>query len=211
MKHPNEQDVIDTDGAAALANDPHSRRRVLGVIATSAVALPVLGLTGCGGDSGDSAPASQTPAPEASGSAMEEMAESARAAAEDAAGEVEDIADAIEDSKAAIEDAAEDASAAVEEAAEDARAAVEEAAAEVQPQAPSGNRVGEDEPQARALSYKLEASDVDAASQPRYAAGQMCGNCALYQGGDNEWGGCALFGGREVKRTGWCSAYAAAG
>ena len=69
--------------------------------------------------------------------------------------------------------------------------------------------VAETEPQAAALGYKANATSVDKAKYPKYAAGQACSNCALYQGkADSASGGCALFAGERVAGEGWCSAYA---
>ena len=70
-------------------------------------------------------------------------------------------------------------------------------------------QLAEDDPQARALAYTHDASTVDADSQPRYQAGQLCRNCALYQGNeDDEWAGCSIFPGKLVNGAGWCSVYA---
>lgn len=70
-------------------------------------------------------------------------------------------------------------------------------------------RLSEDDPQAKSLSYVHDASDIDGAQQPRYRAGQICRNCALYQGApDKEWGNCSIFPGRQVNAAGWCSVYA---
>ena len=45
-----------------------------------------------------------------------------------------------------------------------------------------------------------------------YAAGQVCSNCALYQGKPTDAaGGCPLFAGKQVAGKGWCSAYAKKG
>ena len=41
--------------------------------------------------------------------------------------------------------------------------------------------LSESDAQAVALSYKADASKVDKAKQPKYAAGQLCSNCALFQ------------------------------
>lgn len=84
-------------------------------------------------------------------------------------------------------------------------------AAPAQTAAPAGSmaRLSEDDPQAKALAYRHEASTVDAAAQPRYQPGQVCSNCALYVGeADAEWGGCSIFPGKLVKGTGWCNVYA---
>lgn len=72
-------------------------------------------------------------------------------------------------------------------------------------------KLDETSAQAQQLAYVHDASTLSAGPDTRYTAGQQCTNCALYQGGDAEWGGCPLFQGRRVKGTGWCSAYSPAG
>ncbi|MGZ3158770.1 MAG: high-potential iron-sulfur protein [Burkholderiaceae bacterium] len=69
-------------------------------------------------------------------------------------------------------------------------------------------KLAETEPQAVALGYKEDASKVDKAKFPRYAAGQSCSTCQLYQGPATGDGKCALFQGKLVSASGWCSAYA---
>ena len=65
------------------------------------------------------------------------------------------------------------------------------------------------DPQAAALGYVADASKVDKAKYAKYAAGQKCENCALYQGKPGSAaGGCSLFAGKQVAAAGWCSAYA---
>lgn len=69
--------------------------------------------------------------------------------------------------------------------------------------------VAETDPQAAALGYKAVATTVDKAKYPKYAAGQECDNCALWQPkGSATAGGCSLFGTKQVAAKGWCSAYA---
>ena len=68
--------------------------------------------------------------------------------------------------------------------------------------------VEEGDAQAKALGYVADAARADKAKYKQFAAGQHCGNCALYQGGAAEAGGCALFPGKQVANKGWCSAYA---
>jgi hypothetical protein len=69
--------------------------------------------------------------------------------------------------------------------------------------------VAESDPQAAALGYKANAASVDKAKYPKFAAGQACSNCALYQGkAGSAAGGCSLFGAKQVAGPGWCSAYA---
>ncbi|MEP7139978.1 MAG: high-potential iron-sulfur protein [Caldimonas sp.] len=69
--------------------------------------------------------------------------------------------------------------------------------------------VSEKDPQAVALGYVSDASKADVKKYPKYAAGQVCGNCALYQGKAGEAAGnCPLFAGKQVSAKGWCSAWA---
>jgi len=63
--------------------------------------------------------------------------------------------------------------------------------------------------QAAALGYVADATKADSKKFTKYAAGQACGGCALYQGkaGDAA-GACPLFAGKVVSAKGWCSAWA---
>lgn len=74
--------------------------------------------------------------------------------------------------------------------------------------AAQGAHVDENDPTAKSLGYKNDATKADKAKFPKYAAGQECVNCQLFQGkpGD-EWGPCPIFGGKLVHAKGWCSAY----
>ncbi|MFM7669078.1 MAG: high-potential iron-sulfur protein [Betaproteobacteria bacterium] len=65
-------------------------------------------------------------------------------------------------------------------------------------------KLDEKDPQAQALGYVADATKADKAKFPKYAAGQVCSNCTLYQAS----GACAIFGGKVVASKGWCSAYA---
>jgi hypothetical protein len=69
--------------------------------------------------------------------------------------------------------------------------------------------VDEKDPQAAGLGYVADGKKVDTKKYPKFAAGQACGSCALFQGkaGDKA-GGCPLFAGKQVASSGWCSAYA---
>lgn len=64
------------------------------------------------------------------------------------------------------------------------------------------------DPQAQALGYAADATQVDKAKYPKYAAGQNCAGCALYQGkaGDKS-GPCPLYAGKAVLAGAWCSAW----
>jgi High potential iron-sulfur protein len=73
----------------------------------------------------------------------------------------------------------------------------------------AADMVSENDAQAKTLGYKADATKVDKAAQPKYAAGQHCGNCQLFQGKAADASGpCPLFGGKQVSAHGWCSAYA---
>ncbi len=81
-------------------------------------------------------------------------------------------------------------------------------AAMIGTQARAQAMVAETDAQAQGVGYKADATKVDKAKYPKYAAGQMCSNCALYQGkGTDASGGCGLFPGKAVAGKGWCSAY----
>ncbi len=67
----------------------------------------------------------------------------------------------------------------------------------------------ESDPQAVALGYKADATKADKVKFPKYAAGEHCANCALFQGKPADAaGGCPLFAGKQVAGKGWCSAWA---
>jgi hypothetical protein len=69
--------------------------------------------------------------------------------------------------------------------------------------------VDEKDAQAVALGYVADAAKVDKAKFKQYAAGQVCTNCALYQGKPADAAaGCPLFGTKHVAGKGWCSAWA---
>jgi hypothetical protein len=69
--------------------------------------------------------------------------------------------------------------------------------------------VVETDPQPSSLGYKADATKVDKSKQPKYVAGQICGNCALFQAAAGAAAGvCPLFAGKQVATKGWCSAWA---
>ena len=73
-------------------------------------------------------------------------------------------------------------------------------------------KLDEKDPQAVALGYVADASKADTKKFPKYAAGQNCASCALYQGkAADVLGGCPLFAGKQVAGKGWCSAWAKKG
>lgn len=73
-------------------------------------------------------------------------------------------------------------------------------------------RLDEKDSQATALGYLHDASKIDPKKQPKYAVGQVCSNCTLYQGKTGDaWGGCPIFGAKQVAAKGWCNAWAKKG
>ena len=68
--------------------------------------------------------------------------------------------------------------------------------------------VSESDPQAKSLGYVANASKADKAKFTKFAAGQNCSNCSLYQGKAGSTSGpCPIFAGKQVAAAGWCSAY----
>ncbi len=69
-------------------------------------------------------------------------------------------------------------------------------------------KVAESDPTATALGYKMDATKVDKAKYPKYAAGESCSNCQFFQGKPTDaFAPCPMFGGKQVAGKGWCSAY----
>lgn len=65
---------------------------------------------------------------------------------------------------------------------------------------------------ARALGYRSDNRQVDAAKYPAHKPGQQCGNCHFFQGKEGApRAGCPYFAGKLVAATGWCVAYAPQG
>jgi len=64
------------------------------------------------------------------------------------------------------------------------------------------------DPQAQALGYTADATKVDKAKYPKYAPGQNCAGCALYQGKPSDKSApCPLYAGKAVLSNAWCSAW----
>jgi len=69
-------------------------------------------------------------------------------------------------------------------------------------------RIDEKDPQAVSLGYRHDTTKVDRAKFTKHDPSQKCSNCQLYQGkATDPWGGCPLFGTRQVAGPGWCSAW----
>jgi hypothetical protein len=74
--------------------------------------------------------------------------------------------------------------------------------------ADNANRLSETDPRAQAVGYVEDASKIDKAKFPGYAAGQTCATCSLFQGSSMDaYGGCTIFGDKQVAARGWCSSY----
>jgi hypothetical protein len=70
--------------------------------------------------------------------------------------------------------------------------------------------VSENDPQAKGLGYKADATKVDKSKYPTYAAKHNCANCMLYSGKPKDsQGPCGVFGGKNVNAKGWCSVWTA--
>jgi hypothetical protein len=66
------------------------------------------------------------------------------------------------------------------------------------------------DPQAVALGYVENASQVDTKKYPQYAPGSNCDNCLQLQGKPgNNYRPCTLFPGKLVAVAGWCSGWTA--
>ena len=71
------------------------------------------------------------------------------------------------------------------------------------PAVPAANTAGlplmdEKDPSAGALGYVNNAASADKVKYPKYADGQNCANCALYQGAaGSAQGGCPLYPGQK--------------
>jgi len=69
-------------------------------------------------------------------------------------------------------------------------------------------RVDPQDPQAAPLGYTEDGARVDARRFPRRTAQQVCANCQVYAGKPSDpRGPCAVFAGRLVAASGWCSAW----
>jgi High potential iron-sulfur protein len=70
--------------------------------------------------------------------------------------------------------------------------------------------LSEDDPLAKALGYKSDATMVDRGKFPTYKPGQGCATCRFYQGtAGQEFGPCQVFAGKAVSIKGWCVSFSA--
>lgn len=69
-------------------------------------------------------------------------------------------------------------------------------------------KLDEKDPQAQALGYRHDATQVDRKKFATYQKGQACANCQQFQGkAGADWAPCTIFQGKEVNAKGWCSAW----
>jgi hypothetical protein len=69
-------------------------------------------------------------------------------------------------------------------------------------------RVDEADENAIALGYKHDTTKVDGKKFPTHKPDQKCNNCQFWQGSATDaWGGCAMFGRKQIAAAGWCVAW----
>lgn len=68
--------------------------------------------------------------------------------------------------------------------------------------------VAEEDETAVALGYRHDTRQVDGQKFAKHRPEQRCSNCSFFQGAaTDEWGGCAMFGRKQVAAAGWCNAW----
>lgn len=198
------------------------RRKFVKLAAGGVALLPLAALVGCSGDKDTSsakeaAAAAEKKAGEAATEVKQAAQETTAAATEMADDTMKAAGEMADDTMAAGKEMADDAMAAGKEMADDAMAAGKEmaddtmAAAKDKMSGASGSlpKLSEDDPVAKALGYKHDASKVDAAAYPNRAPNANCSNCVLYvdSAAEEGWGGCSIFAGKAVNANGWCASY----
>jgi len=64
------------------------------------------------------------------------------------------------------------------------------------------------DPEAIAIQYQSDATQVDHQRYPKYAVGQACSNCnVFYADAGATSGTCGIVFGKVVAAKGWCSSY----
>jgi hypothetical protein len=67
-----------------------------------------------------------------------------------------------------------------------------------------------EDPAARAVGYVEHAEAVDAKKYPTFVKGSTCENCLQLQGNDGaRYRPCAIFNGKLVAVSGWCTGWTA--
>ncbi len=74
--------------------------------------------------------------------------------------------------------------------------------------AQTSSAVVETDPQALALGYRTDSSQVDVKKHPNYSANQRCMTCVLFQGkAADDLASCTVFANKLVSGKAWCSAW----
>jgi hypothetical protein len=78
---------------------------------------------------------------------------------------------------------------------------------------PQGTQpLSEEDPVAKSLGYKHEASQVDTEKFPKRKGPegekQICKNCQFYKSRNESWGDCQILRSGVVAATGWCNTWA---
>jgi hypothetical protein len=64
------------------------------------------------------------------------------------------------------------------------------------------------DPEAAAIEYRTEATQVEPSKYPKYARGQNCSNCNIfYADSGAPTGACGIVFGKLVAASGWCTSY----
>ena len=72
----------------------------------------------------------------------------------------------------------------------------------------AATHVEETDETAVALGYHHDTRLTDSKKYPAHAPQQRCADCAFWQATPADaWGGCAMFGRKQVAAGGWCSAF----
>ena len=77
-------------------------------------------------------------------------------------------------------------------------------------QAADPKRIAEDDPMAKSLQYRHDATKAQRVDKPGHpGTEQYCYNCQLLKGDSGEWRPCYIFGDDWlVNENGWCTAWA---
>lgn len=76
------------------------------------------------------------------------------------------------------------------------------------PSARAAAHVEETDETAVGLGYHHDTKLADQNKYPAHTPQQRCVDCAFWQGTPTDaWGGCAMFGRKQVAAGGWCSAF----
>ena len=64
------------------------------------------------------------------------------------------------------------------------------------------------DPEAAAIEYRTDATQVEPSKYPKYAKGQNCSNCNIFYADTGApTGACGIVFGKLVAATGWCTSY----